>query len=174
MHSEFSKTWFRWPDHNSVRTESGGSFELSPSFPPFPCITFAVRVFSLPFASLVADSLEGHSLLSPSGRFLFRYSLRGGVPAGSCRHGGREDAGCHIVGTGGRECSRVERLLRRTCFGLGEPAATELLRGDTRHVRLDVEDRSSIEHVDAADVQQTTVAAEQFDNRERNGIGAAG
>src|ERR1700756_4123355 len=52
-----------------VTEASGKTFELSPSFPDFPAITAVARVGSLPFARLVADSLEGHRLLSPSEDF---------------------------------------------------------------------------------------------------------
>ncbi len=48
-----------------VTERLGKTFELSPSFPEPPDITSVVRVHSLPFLRLVADSLEGHSLLSP-------------------------------------------------------------------------------------------------------------
>jgi hypothetical protein len=39
-----------------------GRFELSPSFPHPPVVTVVVRATSLPIASLVADSLVGHSV----------------------------------------------------------------------------------------------------------------
>jgi hypothetical protein len=39
-----------------------GRFELSPSFPHSPVVTVVVRATSLPIASLVADSLVGHSV----------------------------------------------------------------------------------------------------------------
>ena len=69
----------RLPRSRVVIARLGNSFELSPSFPPFPAITSDDRASLLPFSSLVADSLEGHSLLSPSRRFLFRWTLRLGV-----------------------------------------------------------------------------------------------
>ena len=39
-----------------------GRLELSPSFPHSPVVTVVVRATSLPIASLVADSLVGHSV----------------------------------------------------------------------------------------------------------------
>jgi hypothetical protein len=51
---------------------SQGLFELSSSFPHLPCVRLIVRVSSLPIVRFVSDSRNGHRLLSPSGRFLFR------------------------------------------------------------------------------------------------------
>ena len=59
-------------------------------------------------------------------------------------------------------------------FGFGEPAAAELLGGDAGHVGLDVEEWGAIEHVEAADVEFGSVAAQEFDDGESDGIGAAG
>src|SRR5580704_5545237 len=74
--SVFSKIRLGEPDHNICdRETSGKTFELSPSFPHLPTITSVARVCSLPFPRFVADSLEGHGLLSPLGRFLFHYSV---------------------------------------------------------------------------------------------------
>ena len=71
--SGFSKIRFGGRITTFVTERSGKTLELSPSFPDLSAITPVARVCSLPFARLVADSLEGHSLLSPSGRFLFHY-----------------------------------------------------------------------------------------------------
>jgi hypothetical protein len=71
--SGFSKIRFGGRITTFVTEGSGKTFELSPSFPDLSAITPVARVGSLPFARLVADSLEGHGLLSPSGRFLFHY-----------------------------------------------------------------------------------------------------
>ena len=61
-----------------------------------------------------------------------------------------------------------------TRFGFRHPAAAQALLGDAGQIRLDIEDRSSVEHVDAPDVQGWTVATEEFDDREGDGIGAPG
>jgi hypothetical protein len=58
-------------------------------------------------------------------------------------------------------------------FGFGQPSAAEILGGDGGHVGFDVEDGGAVEHVDAADMEGWAVAAEQFDNSEADGVGAA-
>jgi hypothetical protein len=60
-----------------------------------------------------------------------------------------------------------------TRFGFRHPAAAQVLLGDAGQIRLDVEDRRSVEHVNAADVQGLTVATEEFDDGEGDGIGAS-
>lgn len=59
-------------------------------------------------------------------------------------------------------------LLSLLCFG--QPPPAQLLYRDTRHVGFEVEDRGPIEHVDAADVESWTLAAQQLDDREPDRI----
>ena len=56
-------------------------------------------------------------------------------------------------------------LLLAASFGVGEPSAAKLFRWDARQVRLDVEDRSSVEHIDTSDMQGVAFAADEFDDR---------
>jgi hypothetical protein len=56
---------FGYPNHNSCNAVWEVLSGLSPSFPHHSGVAFAVRASLLPFSSLVADTLEGHSLLSP-------------------------------------------------------------------------------------------------------------
>jgi len=69
------KVWFSRqtttcvPEDADRGSASCGSFELGSSFPHFSDIASVMRVSSQPFASFVADSLEGHlSTLSFSGK----------------------------------------------------------------------------------------------------------
>jgi NTE family protein len=63
-------------------------------------------------------------------------------------------------------------LLLFAGFGLGEPAAAEFCFGDTGKIRLEIEDRSAVEHVDAADVEIGAVATKQFNGGESDRIRA--
>jgi hypothetical protein len=54
----FFEALVRLPNHNSVITKSPRSHELSPRSLHSSVITCVVRVSSLPFSSLVADSLD--------------------------------------------------------------------------------------------------------------------
>ena len=54
----FFEDLVRLPNHNSVITKSPRSHELSPRSLHSSVITCVVRVSSLPFSSLVADSLD--------------------------------------------------------------------------------------------------------------------
>ena len=150
----------------------------------------------LPFVSFVADSLEGHRLLSPSGRFLFRSRIRGGDFPESCRPKRRKRfrlSHCGNHRNAPRQTQRFERwaswftylffmkpgardtksLTLAAFLGLGEPAAAKFLGRNAGHVRLDIENWSAIEHIDAMHVQLPGVAAQQFNNSERNGIWAS-
>ena len=53
---------------------------------------------------------------------------------------------------------------------LCSPASFQLLRRNTRHVRLDVEDRRAVEHVHSMHVQLVALATQQLDDRERDRI----
>jgi hypothetical protein len=57
-----SKVWIDYPDHNATVPGLFGTFELCPSLPHSPVVTFNKRVSQLPIASIVADSLDGHSV----------------------------------------------------------------------------------------------------------------
>jgi hypothetical protein len=87
--SVFSKIRFRYRITTSVAAVRR-LLELSSSFPPSSAITVVVRASFLPWLSFVSDSLDGHRLLSPLGRFLFRYKLRIGTFPMSCRAVGRQ------------------------------------------------------------------------------------
>ena len=69
-------------------------------------------------------------------------------------------------------CRQPQLLL--ASFGFGEPAATEPFFGDAGEIRLDIEDGGAVKHVDTADLENVTFAAQQFDRGERNGVGAEG
>lgn len=58
-------------------------------------------------------------------------------------------------------------------LGFGEPSATELFLRDAGEVWLDVEDGSSVEHVDSPDMQTGTFAADQFDYGEPDRVGTS-
>src|SRR5687767_13116451 len=59
-------------------------------------------------------------------------------------------------------------------FELRQPAAAQLLVRHVRQVWLDVEDRSSVDHVEAADVQAVAIAAEQLDDRQGDRVRTVG
>jgi hypothetical protein len=67
---------------------------------------------------------------------------------------------------------RGSDLLSR--LGFSDPAAAQLLCGNTCKVRLNVQDRRAVEHVHPVHVEHTAVAPSQFNNRERNGVGPTG
>jgi len=56
-------------------------------------------------------------------------------------------------------------------FGLGEPASTEPLGRHTRQIRLEIQDRRAVEHVDARDAQHAAVARDQLDDRQPDRVG---
>ena len=57
-------------------------------------------------------------------------------------------------------------------FGFRDPSALELLGGHARQVRLDVEDGTPVEHVDAANGEAVVVPLDEAHHGERNRIGA--
>ena len=59
-------------------------------------------------------------------------------------------------------------------FGFGEPSSAEGFCGDAGEIGLDVEDGGLVEHVDASDVELGVFAAEEFEDGEADGVGAAG
>ena len=59
-----------------------------------------------------------------------------------------------------------------TGFSFSKPAATELLGRDAGHVRLEIEDGSAVEHVDATDVELCSFTAEKFDYGQGDRVGA--
>ena len=64
-----------------------------------------------------------------------------------------------------RRRQEADRHLR-----LRQPPAPQLLDRNSRHQRLDIENRRPIQHIDAADVQLAPFAPKQFDNRQPNRI----
>ena len=48
-------------------------------------------------------------------------------------------------------------------FSFGQPATAQLFGRNIRQVRLDIKNRCSVEHVDAADMQLGALALKQFD-----------
>src|SRR5579864_2187479 len=58
-----------------------------------------------------------------------------------------------------------------SAFGVGQPAAAEDVLGDARQVRLDVQDGGSVQHVDAPDPQKPSLAAQELDHGQTDGIG---
>src|SRR5579871_2014711 len=56
------------------------------------------------------------------------------------------------------------------CFGLCQPAAPQLLRGNAAQIGLNVQDRRAIQHVDSANVQVAALAAEQLKDSQANRI----
>ena len=81
-------------------------------------------------------------------------------------------AGCPIlfahfakrVGDGGSSVHPMNeaRLLAR--FRFRQPAASQLLRWDAGEIGFDIENGRSIEHVEAPDVQNGTLAAKQLND----------
>src|SRR5579864_1730483 len=63
------------------------------------------------------------------------------------------------------------RLFRGPGLSFGEPAAAQLIFGDAREIRLDVEYGGAVEHVNATHVKIGTVAAKQPHRTECNRIG---
>lgn len=64
-------------------------------------------------------------------------------------------------------------LLPLPCLSCGEPATAQLFGRDAGQVRFDVEDRSSIEHIDRANLEFGAGATKQFDDRDADGIWTA-
>ena len=75
--------------------------------------------------------------------------------------------GCHRVST-----VILSRLLL-SGLSFRQPAASQLLCGNAGHVRLDVQNRRSVQHIDAAHMECAPFAAKQFHDGEADGIGAA-
>src|SRR5260370_2806177 len=80
-----------------------------------------------------------------------------GIPLTTQSHGhgtsaAREDS----------EKKRQSFLLAR--FRFRQPAAPQLLRWNAGEIRFDIENGRSIEHVEASDVQNRTLAAKQLHN----------
>jgi hypothetical protein len=51
-----------------------------------------------------------------------------------------------------------------TGFRLRQPAPPQSLRRHVREIRLDIENRSSVQHIDTPDAQYRTLPAEQLDD----------
>ena len=58
-------------------------------------------------------------------------------------------------------------------LGLDHPSASQLFGGDAGQVWLDVEDRSSIQHVEAANVELDACAAKEFNDGQADRVRAA-
>src|SRR6185312_500376 len=61
-----------------------------------------------------------------------------------------------------------------SCLCFGQPPATQSLLGNAGQIRLDVENRRSVQHVHPTNVKICTFAPEQFYSRHANGIGPVG
>jgi len=145
----------------------------------------------LHFSIIVSDFLEGHrSTLSFEEDFSSIETLEAPTRRGVSCEKWIKGFGCHIVG--GWECPDAEGSAKqsrvpnaRNSFGklrtgsahpilfdinlfsglcFGQPSATQLLGGDAGHVRLDVENRGSVEHIDATDAELRAFASEQLDD----------
>src|ERR1035438_3191944 len=58
-------------------------------------------------------------------------------------------------------------------FRFRQPSPPQLLLWDARHVWFQVENGSSVQHIHAANLERSLVAAQQFHNRQPNRIGPA-
>ena len=58
-------------------------------------------------------------------------------------------------------------------FGFRQPAAPNCVGGDAGEVRLEIKNRSAVEHVEAANVKGSALAAKKLDDGESDGVGAA-
>src|SRR5690349_4501893 len=54
-----------------------------------------------------------------------------------------------------------------------QPASPQLVSGNIGQIRLEIENGSPVEHVDATNMQPRSVAPEQFDHREPYRIGTS-
>src|SRR5262249_3759870 len=73
-------------------------------------------------------------------------------------------------------CGKLRSLpffFRSSALRFCQPAATKLLLRNTRQIRLDVEDGSSIKHINSSHVKRPPLTSNQLQNRQPNWIGAA-
>ena len=102
-------------------------------------------------------------------------SGRGGDLMRVRAEGGHDVCGeAHTVWFARHDCgqsSSLRSLMPR--LGFGHPSTAQLFGGDAGEIRLDVEDRSSVQHVDAADVELRAFAAKEFNDCEADRIRTA-
>src|SRR5690349_7927168 len=78
------------------------------------------------------------------------------------------------AGTGSSEqevCQRVTSLSSAACFGLCEPAASEFFLGDRGEVRLDVQNRSAVQHVNATNEKASAFSPDKLNYGEPYRVG---
>ena len=62
-------------------------------------------------------------------------------------------------------------IILATDFSFGDPSAAQVLGRDAGQVGFEIEDRSPVKHVEAADPQGIAFATEEFDDGESDRVG---